>query len=114
MNGGAFSRCGPAWQTFPSLAAATLLARTQPITADPSNKENYMVRKIYRSLGITIAGFAVSLFLAPVVHAQSEQQVLIGKAQTTLSNFMRDPEMSWIQKNLPQAKGVLVTPEIVK
>jgi hypothetical protein len=29
-------------------------------------------------------------------------------AQTTLANFLRDPNMMWIQANLANAKGVLI------
>ena len=56
----------------------------------------------------------LSLFLVAAAHAQSEPEVLITKAQTTFSNFVRDPDMTWIQNNLRRAKGVLITPEIVK
>jgi len=45
---------------------------------------------------------------------QSEQQALVDSAQTTLNNFMRDPDMDWMQKHLGQAKGVLVAPSVVK
>jgi lipid-binding SYLF domain-containing protein len=38
----------------------------------------------------------------------------VDMAQTTLSNFMRDPNMSWIQTNLANAKGVLIVPKVVK
>jgi lipid-binding SYLF domain-containing protein len=46
--------------------------------------------------------------------AQKEQQELVDRAQATLNDFLRDPEMSWFQKNLGRAKGVLIAPEIVK
>ena len=46
--------------------------------------------------------------------AQNEQQVLVNQAETTLSNFMRDPEMKWLQQNIGRAKAVLIAPEIVK
>ena len=35
-------------------------------------------------------------------------------AQTTLSNCLRDPNMTWIQQNLANAKGVLIVPKVVK
>jgi len=38
----------------------------------------------------------------------------VDMAQTTLSNFLRDPNMTWIQANLPNAKGVLIVPKVVK
>ena len=47
-------------------------------------------------------------------HAQSEQQQLVNNAEKTLSNFLRDPQMTWLQKNIGRAKGVLIAPEVVK
>ena len=46
--------------------------------------------------------------------AQSEQQKLVNAADTTFLNFMRDPEMTWLQQNIGRAKGVLIAPEVVK
>jgi lipid-binding SYLF domain-containing protein len=60
---------------------------------------------------------AVALFSFPLLspaHAQTEQQKLVDRAQVTLDNFLRDPQMTWLQKNLPRAKAVLIAPEIVK
>jgi lipid-binding SYLF domain-containing protein len=76
-------------------------------------KEKTMTSKMFH-YGNMACIAALSLFLVPAAHAQSEPEVLIGKAQTTFSNFVRDPDMTWIQKNLRRAKGVLITPEIVK
>jgi len=53
-------------------------------------------------------------FTATPAFAQNEGQVLVGKAETTLTNFLRDPEMKWLQQNIGRAKGVLIVPEIVK
>ena len=68
---------------------------------------------LIRTGGLAVAA-AFLLAVAPLVHAQSEPDVLVGKAQTTLQNFLKDPEMTWLQKNIGRAKAVLVTPEIVK
>ena len=38
----------------------------------------------------------------------------VDMAQTTLSSFLRDPNMTWIQANLLNAKGVLIVPKVVK
>jgi SH3 domain-containing YSC84-like protein 1 len=46
--------------------------------------------------------------------AQYEQQDLVRSAETTFSNFMRDPEMTWLQQNIGRAKAVLIAPQIVK
>jgi len=62
--------------------------------------------------GAMIAAAAIG-FVANA-NAQGDQQVLIDQASTTLSNFMRDPEMKWLQQNIGRAKAVLISPEIVK
>jgi len=60
-----------------------------------------------------VAVAAVGLFPASA-SAQSDQQKLVNAAEVTLQNFLRDPEMTWLQQNLHRAKGVLIAPEIVK
>lgn len=46
--------------------------------------------------------------------AQAEQQELVNKAETSFSNFMRDPDMSWLQRHIGDAKAVLIAPQVVK
>ena len=46
--------------------------------------------------------------------AQSEQQKLVNAAETTLSNFLRDPQMTWLHENFGRAKAVLIAPQVVK
>jgi lipid-binding SYLF domain-containing protein len=60
-----------------------------------------------------VAVAAVGLFPASA-SAQAEQQKLVNAADVTLSNFLRDPEMTWLQNNIGNAKAVLIAPEIVK
>ena len=72
----------------------------------------------------TYAGNAVRLWAAPVAiatliasggaFAQSEQQELVNASETTFANFMRDPDMTWLQRNIVRAKGVLIAPTVVK
>jgi lipid-binding SYLF domain-containing protein len=59
---------------------------------------------------------ALLLFVAAqsVALAQTEQQALVNKADRTLSNFLRDPDMTWLQQHLKEAKGVIIAPEVVK
>src|SRR5438874_13793541 len=45
---------------------------------------------------------------------QSDPQRLVNAADTTFLNFMRDPQMTWLQQNIGRAKGVLIAPEVVK
>jgi lipid-binding SYLF domain-containing protein len=46
--------------------------------------------------------------------AQAEQQKLVDGADKTLSNFLRDPDMTWLQENLHRAKAVIIAPEVAK
>jgi SH3 domain-containing YSC84-like protein 1 len=73
-----------------------------------------MMKKLLRHTGITLLVAASAALVAPAAIAQSEQQQLVNSAETTLSNFLRDPQMTWLQKNISRAKGVLIAPEVVK
>jgi SH3 domain-containing YSC84-like protein 1 len=46
--------------------------------------------------------------------AQSAQQKLVNEADATLSNFVRDPQMTWLHDNIGRAKGLLIAPMIAK
>src|SRR6516162_4772603 len=48
----------------------------------------------------------------PVSHAEPER--LVADARATLSNFMRDPDQTWIQDNLSRARAVLIAPQVVR
>jgi lipid-binding SYLF domain-containing protein len=69
-------------------------------------------RATARWLGIA-ATASLATIGAPAI-AQSEQQQLVDAAHATVTNFIRDPEMSWLQTHLPEAKGVLVAPTVLK
>src|SRR5215475_3325034 len=43
-----------------------------------------------------------------------EPEWLVADAQTTLSNFIRDPGQTWIQDNLSRARAVLIAPHVVR
>jgi SH3 domain-containing YSC84-like protein 1 len=38
----------------------------------------------------------------------------VREAEATLANFKKDPDMTWMQNNLPKAKGILISPNIVQ
>jgi lipid-binding SYLF domain-containing protein len=62
-----------------------------------------------------LALFAISLAgCASQAVSPSEPDNLVSEARTTLSNFIRDPDQTWIQENLSRAKAVLISPQIVK
>lgn len=45
---------------------------------------------------------------------QEEAQTSIKAAEATLINFQRDPEMRWLQENMSKARGILISPRILK
>jgi len=59
-----------------------------------------------------LAGCATNSGMSSV--SPGEPDKLVADAQTTLSNFLRDPDQTWIQDNLNRAKAVLIAPQIVK
>ncbi len=67
-----------------------------------------------RLTSIALVMVAALGFTATSAQAQSEQQNFVNQADATLSNFMRDPEMKWLQQNMHRAKAVIIAPEIVK
>lgn len=69
---------------------------------------------ILRRTATILLASAPLLLMSPAATAQSEQQQLVNAANTTLSNFLRDPEMKWLQQNVGRAKAILISPEIVK
>jgi lipid-binding SYLF domain-containing protein len=61
-----------------------------------------------------IVAFAAAGLLVTSAQAQTEQQKLVNDAGKTLSTFLRDPDMTWLQANIGRAKGVLIAPAIAK
>ena len=71
-----------------------------------------MLRKLMR---LTLVPLVAAGTLASLpAHAQSEQQQLVNSAEKTLSNFLRDPQMTWLQTHIGRAYGVLIAPQVVK
>ena len=73
-----------------------------------------MLARLLRSTGMAALVAATSAFVVPNVHAQANPQAHIAASEVTLSNFLRDPDMTWLQQNFGRAKAVMITPEIVK
>jgi lipid-binding SYLF domain-containing protein len=57
---------------------------------------------------ISLAGCATQ----PV--SPAEPDALVQDARTTLSNFIRDPDQTWIQDNLNRSRGMLIAPQLVR
>jgi lipid-binding SYLF domain-containing protein len=44
----------------------------------------------------------------------AEPEKLVGDAQATLNDFLRDPAQTWIQDNLSRARAVMIAPQVVR
>jgi len=73
-----------------------------------------MLHELLRFAGVAAFVAAASVAVSPAAFAQADQQKLVADAETVMSNFLRDPEMKWLQQNLRRAKAVLIAPEIAK
>ena len=63
---------------------------------------------------LPLSALLVFVGVSTAALAQGEQQKLVDRADKTLSNFLRDPDMTWLQQNIGRAKAVMVAPEVVK
>jgi lipid-binding SYLF domain-containing protein len=73
-----------------------------------------MLKHFVRFTGISLLVAASAALFAPAAMAQSEQQKLVNDAQKSLSEFLRDSQMTWLQQNFNRAKAVIIAPELVK
>jgi len=73
-----------------------------------------MLARLLRSAGIAALLAASAALVAPSALAQKDPAATIAASETTVSNFLRDPDMDWLQRNFSRAKAVLISPEIVK
>ena len=73
-----------------------------------------MLHRLIRSTGIAMLMAASAAFVTPAAQAQPDPMAHIAASEKTLANFLKDPDMSWLQRNFPRAKAVLISPEIVK
>ncbi len=64
------------------------------------------------ALVVLLVGTLAGCASQPV--STSEPDTLVADARTTLSNFLRDPDQTWIQENLNRAKAVMIAPQLVK
>jgi lipid-binding SYLF domain-containing protein len=73
-----------------------------------------MIARSITHLMRAAALLATAFCLAAPALAQGEPQKLVADAQTTLDHFLRDPDQTWIHRNIGRAKALLIAPQIVK
>ncbi len=74
-------------------------------------------RPVIFAVFVVLALTAITFGLTSVAAAaddRSEAQMVVDRARTTLYDFMQDPNFTWFHENLPNAKGLLIFPRIVK
>ena len=64
-------------------------------------------------LFVLVAGALTSCASSPST-SSAEADQLVSDARGTLSNFVRDPDQTWIQDNLSRARAILIAPQVVK
>jgi lipid-binding SYLF domain-containing protein len=70
---------------------------------------------MWKCFRFILAGFALTGLLGTSVCAvASEQSDLVAAAEKVFSDMQDDPDMTWFRDNLKNARGVLISPEIVK
>jgi len=72
---------------------------------------------MWLSRSTRLAGGLAALWLlaaSGAALAQSEQQKLVNAADATLAHFLSDPDMTWLQQNIHNAKAVMIAPEVAK
>jgi lipid-binding SYLF domain-containing protein len=74
--------------------------------------EDIMFNPSFRpaALLLTCAYVVIAGCASPKTH--DDARATAESAQTTLNDFMRDPQMTWLQRNISKAKAVLVSPRI--
>ena len=79
---------------------------------------NKRQKSLKLGMGLIFAVFIVGLLFASYTSAvasdMGQVQGLVDKAWVTFKDFMRDPNYSWLQENLNQAKAVLIFPQVLK
>src|SRR5262252_8099889 len=63
---------------------------------------------------LVACGVAACSSAPPASDPDVEATRLVSEARIVLLNFMRDPDQTWIQQNLKNARGVLISPRILR
>jgi SH3 domain-containing YSC84-like protein 1 len=73
-----------------------------------------VMQRSTRWIAIVLAAALVNAWAASPSFAQADQRRLVTAATLTLSNFLADGDMTWLNRNLGRARAVLIAPSIAK
>jgi lipid-binding SYLF domain-containing protein len=88
-----------------------------PISAGPdySLARRYIMLQITaRPAGLLVTCLGLLLGGCASTSTPDDARATADASQATLSHFMKDPDMSWLQQNMPRAKAVLISPRILQ
>lgn len=66
------------------------------------------------TIGFLVAVLLVAVPLPAFAGDADEARKIVGQAESTLNNFLIDPDMKWFAGNLKNAKGVYIIPSLLK
>jgi lipid-binding SYLF domain-containing protein len=64
--------------------------------------------------GPMVVCLALLLAACATPKTQEDTRATVDAAEASLKRFLSDPDMTWLQRNLPQAKAVMVCPQILQ
>jgi SH3 domain-containing YSC84-like protein 1 len=77
-----------------------------------------MLRSSGRKFQVLVAIAALTAVSNAVLCASAwagaNQDKLVVRAESTLKNFLNDPDMTWLQRNIANAKGIVIAPEVTR
>ena len=65
-------------------------------------------------LAILVVGILFVSYTPAIAADRDQAQGLVDRARVTFSDFMRDPNYTWLRENIDHAKGVLIFPQVIK
>ncbi len=72
------------------------------------------MQRSMRLVALVLGAVVLNAWVASPSFAQADQRRLVSAATLTLSNFLNDGDMTWLNRNLGRAKAVLIAPSIAK
>lgn len=73
------------------------------------------IESLQRAAALVLVGaFALAGCQSMSPATPHEEQELLSSAETTFTNFVRDPDMTWMQRHFADAKAVIIAPKVVK
>ena len=73
-----------------------------------------MLESTARPAGMLVACLGLLLGGCASTGTPDEARAATDASQATFNRFIRDPEMTWLRRNLPNARAVLISPRILQ